>query len=482
MSRPIRIHAAVFAGVGMFGAALAIPALAADIDTYVVQRMQAHRVPGVVYAVVENGKVAASGAHGFANLETQTPMTLQSVFDLASLTKPFTATAILLLVEQGKLQLDTPIASVIADAPETWRGISVRHLLTHTAGFPEELDGTCDGIPLLDVSAARAYASVAAAPLLFAPGDRAQYSDPGYILLGAVIERASGASYREFVQRHVFDRLGMTASSVVDQRRIIPNRVAPYAIRGGELLRGRRDWQVDAPAAFGIWSTVGDVARFDAALDDTTFLAGASRRQMWTLATVRDGSPALVQGQPYGFGWTVAEVRGHPAVWHGGFSGTMLLRLLEDRVSVIVLTNLDAASGRHMGMLARGIAGIAREKYRSVDRMQPAPDASPDVTRAVRTLLGDLAAGRASAVMTPAYRAQYDAWPAGRRDGVARSLGGFSELAFLASDDCAGRGLRFADPIARITYYRCETSAGTQDATVWMAPDGRISALRLDPH
>ncbi|HEY7545166.1 MAG TPA: serine hydrolase domain-containing protein, partial [Blastocatellia bacterium] len=201
-------------------------AQADKIDSYISQKMESYRIPGAVIAAVDKGKVVLKKAYGKANLETDTPVKINSVFELASLTKPFTATAIMLLVEAGKVELDNSIGTYIDNAPDSWKNITVRHLLTHTAGFPGEVPVQWEGSPLMNVTARQQFDFIARAPLLFPPGERSLYSDPGYILLGMIIEKASGQSYREFVQKRIFEPLQMTDSSVLDQWRIIKNRVS----------------------------------------------------------------------------------------------------------------------------------------------------------------------------------------------------------------------------------------------------------------
>jgi CubicO group peptidase (beta-lactamase class C family) len=283
-------------------------------------------------------------------------MRTDSVFELASVTKPFTATAIMMLVEEGRIALDNSIAGYLDHTPEPWRGITVRHLLTHTAGLPEHAFSDC-----MEITTQQQFDAVAKAPLLFPPGEAARYSDPGYFLLGMIIEKASGQTYRDFLQKRFFDPLHMTSSHVLDQRRIVKGRVAPYTIRAGSLERGRRDWQHELPSHYGVWSTVADMINFDAALSSGSLLKKPTLAQMWTQATLRNGGPVLVGGLPYGFGWTVIGAPGHRVVGHSGWSGTFMLRLVDDRLTVIVLTNLDVASGgSHPYILAAGIARLVR--------------------------------------------------------------------------------------------------------------------------
>jgi CubicO group peptidase (beta-lactamase class C family) len=162
------------------------------LDAYIRNEMQARRIPGLTFAVIDDGRVRKR-AYGRANLETDAPVRTDSIFELASITKPFTATAIMMLVEQGMVSLGDAIGKYLEQAPETWRGMTVRHLLTHTSGLPEHAFNDC-----MNTTTQQQFAAVVKASLLFPPGEAAQYSDPGYFLLGMIIEKVSGQKYADF--------------------------------------------------------------------------------------------------------------------------------------------------------------------------------------------------------------------------------------------------------------------------------------------
>jgi CubicO group peptidase (beta-lactamase class C family) len=445
--------------------------------------MQAYAIPGAAIAVVDKGKVIFKKAYGVANLETDTPVKTNSVFELASLTKPFTAAAVMLLVEEGKVQLDSPVSAYVENTPEGWRGITVRHLLTHTAGFPGEAPVQWEGSALMNVTARQQFDFIARAPLLFPPGERALYSDPGYVLLGRVIEKASGMPYRDFVQRRIFEPLQMTDSSVLDQWRIIKNRVSPYAIRNGRLLRGRRDWQIETPSNFGLFSTVEDLVKFDAAIAGSTLLKRSSLEQMWTPAKLNNGQDVLPMsafGDPYGLGWLLGELRGHRTVEHGGFSGTHMLRLPEDGLTVIVLTNLDLASGNRPDVIARGIAGLIKPEYQPPHLASPQTDPAPQTTQDIRALLTDVAEGRSPRVMTAACLSFFNNLPPQLREDIARRLKTLNSLTYVTSDNVEGRGLkRMGEPVARISYFRGELGQRVFHFTFWITKEGKVAHMRF---
>ena len=450
------------------------------IDRYITEQMQARRIPGVAIAVVENGKMVLKRAYGIADLETDTPVKINSIFELASITKQFTATAIMMLVEEGKVKLDDPISTYIEHTPEAWKGITVRHLLTHTAGLGTAIV-RCDGSPLLDASTRQQFDFIARAPLLFSPGEKAEYSDAGYVLLGMIIEKASGQSYREFMQKRIFDVLQMNDTSVLDKWRIIKNRVPTYTIRNGSLAHWRRDWQYEMPSFFGIFSTVEDLVKWDAAQRGGGLLKQASFDQLWTPAKLNNGQDALVGLAPYGFGWTLGETRGHRTVEHSGASGTYILRFLDDGLTVIVLTNLDVFSGSLPATLAGHIAGLLKPDYQPPDMLTPQADPSPVTTREINALLSEVAEGRAPITSV----AGFPQWPPSYRQElqqITQRLQTSKSFSYIASDDVEGRGLtKMGTPTSRISYYKAEAEGKTWYFTFWLSKEGKVVDLLFYP-
>ncbi len=450
------------------------------VDTLVVRAMRARRIPGLALAVVEDGRIAYAKGYGTGNLETDSPVTPTSVFEIASITKPFTAAAVMMLVEEGKVHLDDRIGVYLDDLPDAWRGITVRQLLTHTAGLPTDAIVSWEGSALLDISTKAAFDFIARSAPSFAPGERAAYSDAGYLLLGMIIEKSSGGSYRDFMQRRFFDPLGMTRSGIIDRWRILKDRVPVYTLRDGQLANWRRDWQYELPSFFGIYSTVEDLAKFDAALRGGRLLDRASLEAMWAPARLANGQDALVSGQMYGLGWELGNLRGHRTVGHSGASGTNVLRFLDEPVTVIVLTNLDLAAGPNAAVIARRVAELLRPEYRSIASLMPAADPDPATTRGLRDLLGAMAQGQASPLMTAGHTAFYHGLPADRRAQLARQLSTIDSLRYLGSDVVA-HPWSSAEPTTRILHYRADTPRGPFDVSFDLTATGQVSTLRLAP-
>ena len=337
--------------------ALSFPssARADDVDAYVKLRMDKEHIPGLSLAVVKDGKVVKLKGYGTGNLELNVPAVPDTVYELGSISKQFTAAAVLILVQENKIGLDDLIGKYIHESPETWKAIKIRHLLTHTSGQQR------DGLPesgnglFADYTEDELIRSAAALPLLSAPGTKYSYGNMDYDLLAIIIERVSGESYGEFLQEHIFRPLGMTATRVKDRSTIVPNRAQAY-LWDNNVLR-RCDPQVSPTRYIGsgsLLSTVTDLAKWDASLYTDRVLDAASRKAMWTPTKLADGTLTT-----YGFGWEISSVKGRTNLNHNGamdgFVGN-ISRFVDDRLTVIVLTNQSGLS--NTGRIATGVARV----------------------------------------------------------------------------------------------------------------------------
>jgi CubicO group peptidase (beta-lactamase class C family) len=454
-------------------------ATATAIDSLVAREMSARRIPGAAIAIVDNGKTVFKKAYGIANLETETPVSVNSVFELASVSKQFTAAGIMLLVEEGKVKLDDSITKYFDQPPDAWKGLTVRQLLTHTAGLQSGAVVNHLGSPLLYISTKQAYDMIAARPLFLPPGTHGFYADAGYFLLGMISEKASGESWRSFMQRRIFDPLEMTATSVLDKRRILKGRVPSYEFARDTLVNWRRDWQYELPSFFGIFSTLDDLAKWSNALHRRTLLKAASLEQMWTPAKLDNGGHAMVIGDLYGLGFLLSDVRGHRFAGHGGASGTFILHFLDAPISIIVLTNLSSTAGRHAPLLARAIAGLYKVDYAPVAWGTSGLDPQAGTTAALRALLPEFAAGRTTDFMTAAHRAYFNDMPMAFRNRQNAPLGAIKSLTWITCDDVEGRGIRYTDPIARICYYRGDGGERPVQLSVYLTREGQVAHINF---
>lgn len=322
----------------------------AEIDKYIVQEMAARKIPGLALGIYHKGKIIKASAYGLADVQNQGPVLVETVFELASLTKQFTAASILILAQQGKLSIHDPINKYLKDAPENWKPVRIKHLMSHTSGLPvigKGFSGYNDlsiaqlrQLTSLNITADVAYAEAKKDTLGFVPGEKYVYSDVGYFLLGLIIENASGISYREFLQKNIFDPAGMDHTYLVDQRTVHPFEARGYSLRNGELVNIRRVRDYEVPSHYGIFSTISDLAKWDSLLYTNQILTDESKALMWTPMVLNNGVK-----YPYGFGWNTWTNNGKRIVDHTGITGTQITRVLSDSLTVVVLTNLGTGAG-----------------------------------------------------------------------------------------------------------------------------------------
>jgi CubicO group peptidase (beta-lactamase class C family) len=321
-----------------------------NIDSFVTAEMQKEKIPGLALLIVKDGQIVKAKGYGYANLEHQVPVKPETIFQSGSMGKQFTATAVMLLVEEGKINLDDPIGKYLKNAPSSWEKITVRNLLTHTSGlgdYPEGFDFQKDW------TEEELYEMLKKQPISFQPGEKYDYSNLGYMLLGILIHEVSGQFYGDFLQERVFQPLGMTTTRITNEADIIPNRAAGYHLVNGEIKNQEWVSPTLSTADGALYFTILDLAKWDAALYTEKILKKSSLDQMWTPVKLNNGST-----YPYGFGWDVTEIRGHRVIEHSGtwqgFRG-FIARYVDDRLTVVVLMNLYDAHRRY---IAHTIAGL----------------------------------------------------------------------------------------------------------------------------
>jgi CubicO group peptidase (beta-lactamase class C family) len=327
-------------------------AQADKIDEFVKAEMQKRRIPGLSVAVVRNGEVVKAKGYGLANIELNAPATPETIYQSGSVGKQFTAMLVMMLVEEGKIALDDHISKYIPDAPDTWKAITIRHLLTHTSGISNKLYEQIN--MRQDYSEDQLAKMIAALPLDFQPGEKWNYSNPGYVMLGIIIHKATARFYADLLKERIFAPLGMTTARLINEADIIANRAAGYRLVKGELKN--QEWvspALNTTADGSLYFTVLDLAKWDAALYTDKLLKRASFDQMWTPVKLNSGKT-----HDYGFGWFLNAANGHRLIEHGGaWQGftTAIARYVDDKLTVIVLTN---RAGANPEAIAHGIAGL----------------------------------------------------------------------------------------------------------------------------
>jgi CubicO group peptidase (beta-lactamase class C family) len=371
-----------FAALALLSAAL--PAGADTIDDYAARQMQQLRLPGLALAVVRDGAVVAVRTYGSANLELGTPVTRDTVFELGSLTKQFTAAAVMLLVEDGRLRLDDGITTHLREVPAAWRAITVRHLLTHSSGLRDYL--TVPGLPEQAHSLPHREMTALFAqrvPLEFLPGETWAYSNTGYLLLGDIVERVAGESYWDFLRARIFARAEMHLTGSSEPRTVIRGRAAGYGWSDG-AFGNRPSLSEHAYSAGAIVSTIADMAKWAIALQAGGLVSAASRDAIWTPLRVARESASPVS---YGFGWVVDRERGRRAVLHGGGTpgfSSAIRHYPDERVTVIVLTNHGDRILDHMPL---EIAGMIFPDVARRDGSDPDPRRTIRLTQVLRLVM-----------------------------------------------------------------------------------------------
>jgi len=325
--------------------------MAAKVDQLVNREMRRQHIPGVSLAVLTNGQIILAKGYGLANVELQAPVKPETIFQSGSVGKQFTATAVMMLVEAGKIHLDDNISKYLTKAPDSWGKIKVYHLLTHTSGlgdYPSDFDFR------RDYTEDELLARLMKIPLDFQPGEKWSYSNLGYATLGILVSKVTGKFYGKFLQERIFKPLEMKTARIISEADIVTNRAAGYRLVKRELKN--QEWvspTMNTTADGSLYLTVYDMAKWDAALYTEKLLKKSSLEQMWTPVKLNDGSRS-----PYGFGWSLGEVHhqrvvGHDGAWQGFESG--IQRFVGDKITVVAFDNLADSS---LDRIIWGVAAI----------------------------------------------------------------------------------------------------------------------------
>jgi CubicO group peptidase (beta-lactamase class C family) len=435
----------------------------ASVDTLIRYQVEQQKIPGAAVAVVKDGKVLLAKGYGQANVEHRVPVTPDTIFQSGSVGKQFTAAAVMLMAEQGKLSLDDPLPKFFPDAPAHWSGIRVRHLLTHTSGIPDYTGGSIDYRK--DHSEEDLLRMAYALKPEFAPGARWNYSNTAYVLLGILVGKASGTFYGDVLREQVFKPLGMKTARVISERDIVPNRAAGYELDEGELKN--QNWvapTLNTTADGSLYLSLRDLIAWDAGVRERKILKPAS----WDLVL----SPvALNSGKtyPYGFGWAVNVVNGRRVEAHGGsWQGfqTFIGRFPDDGLSVIVLANLAQAEPVE---IAEEVVGLFNPLLKPAS-LKPIEDGNPAVQVRVRQLVEAARSGR----LTPAEFAyvRVGFFPRGA-EHVAQLLkdaGSLKAITLLESKELGDD---------RVYTYDLAFEKQVLRLQLAIAPDGRIATFNL---
>ncbi len=361
---------------------------AGRVDAVVRAQMSQQKILGVAIAITQAGRTLLSKGYGVANLEHNVAVTDETMFQSGSLGKQFTAAGVMALVEDSKVALDASIRSYLPNAPETWQSITVRHLLSHTSGIPDYTGAAFDYQKNYteDELLRLAYAL----PLEFSAGERWNYSNTGYVILGALMTKITGAPYWEFLRKRIFDPAHMPTIRVISESDIVPHRASGYEPSDSGWKHQR--WvapKLNTTADGSMLLSARDLVAWSEAVRSRSVVSAESWRQMLSPVVLNSGKP-----YPYGFGWFIDSLAGAPVYQHGGsWQGfrTQLYRYEQSDLTISVLTNLGTANPQ---IIATDIAAAIDARLVMPDLPGvPLPDADPAVTERVRALLARVARG-----------------------------------------------------------------------------------------
>ena len=311
-----------------------------QVDSLVNAEIKSQRIPGLSLVVVRDGKIDYVKGYGYANLEHKVLVKPETIFQAGSVGKQFTAFAVMLLVQDGKMSLDDKLTKYFPDAPSGWDSITVRNLLNHTSGFGDYTNNFNYWANYTEDSLYQEYKK---RPLIFNAGEKQRYSNMGYATLGIIISKVAGKFYGDYLKERVFTPLGMSTARIITEEDIVPNRAAGYRLVNDSIKN--QEWvspTINTTADGSIYVTALDMAKWEAGLNAGKLLKKEYYDMMWAPAKLNDGTI-----ENYGFGWSIDSVNGkrileHNGSWQG-FECT-IKRFPEKKTTVVVFANLKRAS------------------------------------------------------------------------------------------------------------------------------------------
>ncbi len=318
----------------------------AELDRRIEVYLDENNIPGGLVAVASRGRIVHLRPYGMANVELSVPVTDSTVFEIGSISKQFVSAAVMLLVQEDRLELDDPIHQYLPNLPSEWLGVTVRHLLTHTSGIPDYEEIRTYDVYGFRLTPEEVIQIAHSRPVDFAPGAGWYYSNTGYFLLSMIVERIEGRPLGQVLQSRIFVPLAMTQTRMADPEAIIPHRASGYWVnKAGELINRRPTETSSTLGAGGILSSAHDLVKWDEALYGDQLLSTESKTAMWTAVILPNG-----ENTGYAFGWSVRPYRGLTSQSHGGQVAGFVAnfsRFPEQEAAIVVFLNrYRVGSGR----------------------------------------------------------------------------------------------------------------------------------------
>ena len=334
------------------------PSFESNVDN-ILKNKYSSKAPGAVFLVAKNGKPIYKKAFGKSNIELDVDMNTESVFQIGSMTKQFTAVAIMMLAEQGKLDVKDEITKFIPDYPTNGQTITIHHLLTHTSGIKDFTSmNSIMSIANKDLNPKELVNFFKNEPMDFATGEKFKYNNSGYVLLGCIIELVSGIPYEEFIEKNIFQKIGMKNSSYNSDREVIKNRAYGYQKSYNKLVN-KMHISFNIPYSSGaLMSTVDDLLKWQKTIKNNQLVSDETKNLIFTNWTLNTG-----ENIGYGYGWHLKEIGDTPSEEHGGSIfgfKSMAVYLPDYDIYVVGLSNCECNSPTQV---TREIALLATQYF-----------------------------------------------------------------------------------------------------------------------
>lgn len=335
-----------------------VSTLESEIDNVLFKKYTS-KDPGAVFLVAKDGKPIYKKAFGKANIELDVDMNTESVFQIGSMTKQFTAVSIMMLAEQGKLDVKDEVTKFIPDYPTNGEIITIHHLLTHTSGIKDFTSmKSIMSIAKKDLSPEELVDFFKEESMDFSPGEKYKYNNSGYVLLGYIIELVSGIPYEEFIEKNIFQKIGMKNSCYANDRKVVKNRAYGYQ-QYDDLLLNKRHISFNIPYSSGsLMSTVDDLLKWQEAIKRNLMVSEKTKRKLFTNYSLNNG-----ENTNYGYGWHLKEIGNTPSQEHGGSIfgfKSMAVYLPDYDIYVVGLSNCECNSPTQV---TREIALLATQYF-----------------------------------------------------------------------------------------------------------------------
>jgi CubicO group peptidase (beta-lactamase class C family) len=438
----------------------------AAIDRYLQAEMRRQKIPGISLAVAKDGKPLYVKSYGVATLEHPVNTQPDTVYQIGSIGKQFTAVAVMMLANEHKLDLDDPLSKYLPEIPASWSKVTLRTMLNHQSGIPQFTTPERQLLNLVhDYTDSELIQVASTQPLDFEPGTNVSYSDTGYVLLGFVVNRVAGMFYGDFLQQRVFKPLGMNRTRIISDKDIVPDRASGYEkADSGELYNQTYvSPALNRTADGSLYSTVLDLMKWDRALYGDTVLPQAQLERMWRVDAHRDGQRPLYH---FGYGFENNRLRGHRLVeYDGNWQGfqAVMSRYIDKKLTVIVLTNLSLCRTEQLGHAVAGFIDPDLKPY-----PESVPDSDPVKTAQFKSFLDAVANGGDLGLLSAAGNARLvpSAMNTLRRDLQERG----PILKFTLAEQGGGADSRV---------YRAEEKDMVEFYTVKYSSDSRIDDIDL---